>query len=216
MAGIHFRTPIWRTQIPTRRSSDLVIGIVPCSSEAQAVLKLPSNRNLLHKRNMATPNALLRSPPSSAACYSKISFATFLGRRAVSIGSSRSAELMLPRLSSPASQLLIHFDLRNAGLLLTDKSAMGTWIRFSPKAQWQLLHNTTWPLAQNVEIRFGQDTGLHFLLVVEMYTTAMSEFEGLYREHTYSLYRAIHWLHCGERRESSCSLSRERRLAIYS
>jgi hypothetical protein len=191
---------------------------VPCSAEAEAVLKLVHNRSLLHKKNRATPQILLRSMLNSATCYAKISFATFLGRQAISIGSSRSSEVILPQ-STPASdhRLLIHFDLHDAGLLLTDKSTLGTWIRSSPTAEWQLLHNITWPVSQNVEVRFGQTPGLHFLLVIETYTSAMLEFEALYQKHVHSLYTAIRWLpNCYKRRRSSCAeISRKRRHAIY-
>jgi hypothetical protein len=217
MANIRFRTPIWQPQSRTRRSTDSVVAIVPCSSEAQAVLKLAPNRNLLHKSDESIPKIIFPSISRSAPCYTKISFATFLGRRAVSIGSSRSSEVMLPRSLSPGSHLLIHFDLQTAGILLTDKSAVGTWVKPSPKAQWQLLHNTTRPLFHNVEVRFGQDTELRFLLVVETYASAISEFESLYQEYTHSLYTAIRWLpQCSKRRKSSYSRHRERRLAICS
>jgi hypothetical protein len=216
MATVQFRMPKWQVTSLSRGSTDLVAALVPCSREAEASLKLATNRSLLCSSTNLKHRTSLYSGTFAASYYAKLSFAMFFGRRGVSIGSSRTTEIMLPRSGLTTGQhLLLHFDLDDATMLLTDTSAIGTWFRSASHTDWELLHNTTFPLMQNIEIRIGHGSALHFQLIVESYTRAPAEFERPYSQYVRSVLASVRWIPKNSKRKRSVFMQRSRRAAIY-
>ena len=163
-ASLHTLEP---DQLSIMASASLAISTafayaLPLSAGAVEAIQLRANRRLcgdVHARRDLVPF-------DSQRCYIKLNFATFLGRRYISFGSSRCNEFLLPPAKDVAAhQFFLHFELHTATLLLTDTSQYGTWLSndFTPKRS---LHRATYPLVQSNDIGFGNGQRYRFRIVV--------------------------------------------------
>ena len=135
---------------------------LPLSADAAEAMQLRANRRLcgdVHARRDLVPF-------DSKRCYVQLNFATLLGRRYLSFGSSRSNVFLLPPAEDVAAhQFILHFELYTATLVLTDTSQHGTWLSndSTPKRS---LHQATYPLIQSNDIGFGHGQRYRFRIVV--------------------------------------------------
>lgn len=109
---------------------DTITLIVPYSADADAVLKLRTNRRVLNNTDAFD---LPGNPPSfgkARRVVGRIDFAFFLGRRYISVGSSRLNNIKLPPTSDISDHhFLIYFDIQTATLMLRDISSSGITVR---------------------------------------------------------------------------------------
>ena len=157
--------------------------VLPLSADAAEAMQLRANRRLcgeVHARRDLVPFG-------SKRCYVKLNFATLLGRRCLSFGSSRSNEFLLPPAEDVAArQFILHFELHTATLLLTDTSRYGTWLSndSTPKRS---LHQATYPLGQSNVISFGLGQRYQFRIVLADSVSDPIAFSGLFQRYTQSI-----------------------------
>ena len=114
-------------------SDDAFAYILPLSRDTERAFKIRQNRTLLddmtvlrflHKEGIAAPVQRRR------LCAIRLDFENLMGRRSISIGVSRSNDIILPRAAGvDGIDILFHLDTRTAALLATKKASSWAWYR---------------------------------------------------------------------------------------
>ncbi len=148
---------------------------LPLSGDAVKAVQLRANRRLCGDASARRDR------------YVTLNFATLLGRRCLSFGSSRSNEFLLPQTEDVAArQFIIYFELHTATLLLTDTSRDGTWLS-NESTPMQCLHQAAYPLLKINDIGFGHGQRYRFRILVVDSAIDPTAFSSLFQRYAQSI-----------------------------
>jgi hypothetical protein len=165
--------------------TDAFAFLIPLTVDAREALELRANRGLLEDPKLYGDMAQVQSEGRYIA---KLDFALLFGRLCLSFGSSRSDEVQFP----PASDIdrhhfILHFQTHTAVLLLSDTSSKGIWVSDGLTQTRKLLHHTSFPLLQTVDIHFGQDCRYRFRIMVTESARNRMAFPKLFEDYIQSI-----------------------------
>ncbi|KAG9568548.1 hypothetical protein KCU71_g2696, partial [Aureobasidium melanogenum] len=206
--------------VPPRRSEALLY-IIPHSLAVENALTISANRRYLCSHEEVGKNIL--KPVGSRRqqrLVAKLSFATFCLRRYLCVGWSKCAEIQLPRADDISPyHFILHFDMQDATLLITDTSQTGIWISdagTSDSHELKLLHHSTHRLVRDTRVILGHDQRFDMHISVEKYTREVLRFAPLFEEYVRSVPRALQEAAgTSKRRRSSCQLNCRKRFKIH-
>jgi hypothetical protein len=137
--------------------------LVPLSLDAKEALKLRANMSLLENPELQETVAV----KLESQLVAKLDYALLFGRRCLSFGSSRAAQVhFVPASDVDQHHFILHFDMHTAALLLTDASSHGVWVSDGATQAMKCLRNTTVPLSMTTAVHFGQNQRYQFRVVV--------------------------------------------------